>query len=144
VTRPSARVAGRIFVDTAAFYGLADPGDSCHPAAVALARQLSTAPVQLVTTNFVVAETHALLLIRQGYATALRFLDELAIGTLAVVSVSATDEERAQAIIRRYTDKSYSYTDASSFAVMERLDIAQAFTFDRNFLQHGLTMLPPM
>lgn len=37
-----------------------------------------------------------------------------------------------------------SLTDATSFVVMERLEIAQAFTFDRNFRQYGIPpLLPP-
>jgi hypothetical protein len=37
--------------------------------------------------------------------------------------VSLDDEEKAKQIIRRYTDKTFSYTDAASFAVMERLGV---------------------
>ena len=58
-----------------------------------------------------------------------------------VVRVSARDEQRARAIIARYTDKDFSLTDATSFAVMERLGISEAFTLDQNFAQYGWTML---
>ncbi|GFP36049.1 hypothetical protein HKBW3S43_01837, partial [Candidatus Hakubella thermalkaliphila] len=34
-----------------------------------------------------------------------------------------------------------SLTDATSFAVMERLKIPYTFAFDRNFTQYGLTVL---
>jgi predicted nucleic acid-binding protein len=34
-------------------------------------------------------------------------------------------------------------TDASSFAIMDRLGITRAFTFDANFSQYGLTVLTP-
>ena len=50
---------------------------------------------------------------------------------------------RAREIIRQYEDKSFSLTDATSFAVMERLRISYAFTFDRNFAQYGFTILTP-
>ncbi len=39
--------------------------------------------------------------------------------------------------------KDFSLTDATSFALMERLGVRFAFTFDRNFAQYGLTALAP-
>ena len=47
------------------------------------------------------------------------------------------DERRAREIVFGYADKDFSLTDATSFAVMERLRIPQAFTLDRNFAQFG-------
>ncbi len=60
-----------------------------------------------------------------------------------IVRVSQRDEQQAQAIILRYDDKNFSYTDATSFAVMERLRIGPAFTFDHNFAQYGIEMIGP-
>jgi predicted nucleic acid-binding protein len=57
--------------------------------------------------------------------------------------VSAADERKARDLIARYDDKAFSLTDATSFAVMERLGIDHAFTFDRNFMQYGLATLAP-
>lgn len=41
----------------------------------------------------------------------------------------------------RYDDKRFSFTDAISFVVMERLGIPYAFSFDRDFAQYGLQLL---
>ncbi len=77
-----------------------------------------------------------------GRDIALRVLqDILQSASTTVVRVSAADERRAQAILAQHGDKRYSYTDATSFAVMERLHIAAAFTFDRNFTQFGFQAL---
>jgi predicted nucleic acid-binding protein len=55
--------------------------------------------------------------------------------------VRSSDEERAKQIIYRYHDKDFSFTDAISFIVMDRLGLKLTFTFDRHFAQYGLTVL---
>jgi len=64
-------------------------------------------------------------------------------GPTDVVRVEAADEERALEIIRRHEDKDFSLTDATSFAVMSRLGIREAFAFDRHFAQYGFVLLEP-
>lgn len=131
----------RALVDTSAHYALADPRDGSHAAASAVVDQLAEGPSRLYTTNLVVAETHALLLARRGRHVALRVLQEIDLSTMTIVRVSAADERRAREILTRYDDKDFSLTDAASFAVMERLNLRYAFTFDRHFAQYGFTVL---
>ena len=96
------------------------------------------------TTNFVVAETHALVLARTGRAVAARLLQELDRSPdTTIVRVGVEDETRAREILAQYDDKDTSLTDATSFAVMERLGIAAVFAFDRHFAQYGFTLLVP-
>jgi predicted nucleic acid-binding protein len=85
------------------------------------------------------AEAHALILNRLGREAAHCVLTEILASPTTLVRVSAADERRAQAILARYTDKDFSYTDATSFAVMERLRISQAFTFDSDFTRYGFS-----
>ncbi len=44
---------------------------------------------------------------------------------ITIIRVSEADEQRAHEIIYQYDDKDFSLTDATSFAVMERLHIAR-------------------
>lgn len=131
----------RALVDTSVHYALADPRDGNHAAACAIVDQLAAAPSRLYTTNLVVAETHALLLARRGRHVALRVLQEIDRSTMTIVRVSAADERRAREILTRYDDKDFSLTDATSFAVMERLNLRYAFTFNRHFAQYGFAVL---
>jgi uncharacterized protein len=62
-------------------------------------------------------------------------------GNTLIIRVSEADERRAREILVRYDDKEFSLTDATSFAVRERLDITQAFTFDHHFVQFGFRAL---
>ena len=48
---------------------------------------------------------------------------------------------RAEDILAHYQDKTFSLTDALSFAVMERLGIQAAFSLDRHFAQFGWEMV---
>jgi predicted nucleic acid-binding protein len=73
----------------------------------------------------------------------MRFLDRLDSSGFAVERVAVADEHRAIDIIRQYDDKKFSYTDATSFSIMERLGIEHAFTFDHNFTQYGFRQLEP-
>jgi predicted nucleic acid-binding protein len=61
-------------------------------------------------------------------------------GATTVVRVSAADERRAWEIVRLYRDKDFSMTDATSFAVLERLHIGSALTFDSDFEQAGFAV----
>jgi predicted nucleic acid-binding protein len=128
-------------LDTSAYFALADSGEQRHHDADTIRNRLATERWRLFTTNFIVAETHALLLTRLGYHYAMRFLDQLDQSPTTIVRVAARDQVRAREILRQYDDKNFSLTDATSFSVMERLRITYVFTFDRNFMQYGLTVL---
>jgi predicted nucleic acid-binding protein len=56
--------------------------------------------------------------------------------------VSEADEIQARAIVEQYDDKDFSLTDATCFAIMQRLAIPRAFTLDRNFSQYGIEVIP--
>jgi uncharacterized protein len=136
-----------VFVDSSAYYALADPDDANHQSAHRIVARLALGLPRLYTTNLILAEAHALLLSRLGRDPALRFLRradaEIAAGGLTLVRVTQTDERRAREILERYQDKALSLTDTTSFAVMERLGIEAAFAFDRDFRQYGLPVLEP-
>jgi predicted nucleic acid-binding protein len=131
----------RILIDTSAYFALTNRRDVSHPFALAVRDQLVAERWHLFTTNFLLAETHALLLARLGRWVAARVLESIYQSTATVVRVSVGDERRARQIIAEYADKDFSFTDATSFAVMERLQIGTAFSFDRNFIQYGFQVL---
>lgn len=123
----------RIFVDTAAHAALIDTRDQWHSDARRVAQRLIEERWILETSNYIVAETHALLLNRRGRALAARFLRAFDRSTVKIWRISEADELRAREIIEQYDDKAFTLTDAASFAVMERLGLRYAFTFDRHF-----------
>jgi uncharacterized protein len=76
-----------------------------------------------------------------GRTHAAQFLKDMQESRTVIIRVRASDEERAKQFLFQYADKGFSFADAISFAVMERLDIRLAFTFDRDFAQYGFTVL---
>ena len=125
-------------VDTSAVYALLDRDDANHRKAVALLRSLPRRGLTPVLSNFIVAESHALLLSRLGSQVARGWLLKQ---IWPIEPVTPTDERKAREIIQRYEDKTFSYTDATSFALMERLGLKDAFAFDIHFRQYGLKLL---
>jgi predicted nucleic acid-binding protein len=123
-----------VFIDTRAFYAALNRKDEHHQEAMQLFTRAVEEEWQLFTSNFVVAETHALVLTRLGRDLAAEWLRNI---PAAVIRVSEEDESKAKRIIFGYRDKEFSYCDASSFAAMERLRIRQVMAFDPHFTQYG-------
>ncbi len=140
-TRARAFQARRVFLDSSGFLALTNSRDRYHQEARSIWTRLTDERWRTFTTNFVVAETHALFIIRLGHQSATDFLREIRQSATVVVRVTATDEQQAERIIFQYSDKTFSYTDAATFAVMDRLGIPYAFTFDHDFAQYGLNVL---
>ena len=134
----------RLFVDTSAYFALTDKRDENHEAAVHFIHQLIRERAELLTTNYIVAETHTLLLNRVGHTTALRVIEELYKSQTRIYRVREAEERRALEIIKTYTDKEFSLVDAISFATMERFHLTEAFAFDHHFAQYGFSLLPTM
>jgi len=130
-----------VFVDTGSYFALAVREDTHHHRARDLLRSLEQRGGRLFTSNFILTEMHALLLSRRGRDLAARTLERIDRSSALIVRIGPDDEQRARAIIYEYDDKNFSLTDATSFAVMERLRISTAFTFGRNFAQYGFQLL---
>lgn len=133
----------KVFVDTGAFVALKRVSEQQHPAAAEALRALIERGAQLVTTNYVFAETYNTLLSRAGRWTAFEWGTDARSGSqVEFVRVDQELEESAWEILASHADKDWSYVDAVSFAVMERDGISTAFTFDEHFAQRGLAVVP--
>lgn len=133
----------RVFVDTGAFVALRNPNEREHVLARETLSALVAGRTSLFTTNYVFAETYTALLIRRGRAEAIQWGRAFHAGqAIELIRVDEGTEERAFSTLESHDDKRWSYVDATSFALMEREGVAEAFAFDRHFAQRGLTMLP--
>ena len=62
----------------------------------------------------------------------------------SIQRVKEEDEEKAKEIIKTYTDKDFSYTDATSFTMMERLSLITVWAVDKDFVQYGKFKVRPL
>jgi uncharacterized protein len=130
-----------IFVDSSAFFAAASARDADHARARSVHARVVAEGWRLVTTTYVVAELHALTLARLGPRRALVLIERIVQSNAVVVRVIEDDWKDAFRILRRFDDKDFSFTDALSFAVMDRLGVREAFTFDRHFAQYGFQLV---
>ena len=132
-----------LFVDTSAWYPLADRGHPDHAALARTLRERVRQGARIVTTNVVVGETHALLLRRAGQAAALAFVEAVRRAPNRIEYVTAEREEEAIGRwLERFADQKFSLADACSFAVMSELGIREALTLDGHFTVAGFVVLP--
>jgi len=125
----------KIFVDTSAWYAIIDKNDRDHALA---ATKIQVLDRPLVTSNYIFDEILTLLKAKLGFTVAVPFGQKLWNQEIsALVRITEDDEERAWRIFRQYDDKGFSFTDCTSFALMERLDINIVFAFDDHFIQYG-------
>jgi len=130
----------RIYIDTSAYYALVDSDDANHHAATSLAHLLSQEAAELYTSNFVIAETHTLILNRLGYDAAAHVLASVYTSATRITRATEVDERRGREIVLQHKDKTYSLVDAISFAIMERLHLRRAWSYDQHFRQFGFSL----
>lgn len=135
-----------VFVDTSGWIEPVLRSDLDHAAMVRFAQQLQAERRQMVTTDDVLNEVVALLTTdSRGIARPLliQFINQiLSSPQVQIVHVDAQIWREAWAMLERMSDKTWSWVDASSFIVMRRLGIVEAFTTDHHFTQAGFVRIP--
>jgi len=62
---------------------------------------------------------------------------------VSVATVDAAIDQRAWEWLARHDERSYSYVDATSFEIMRRERITEAFAFDGDFSAAGFVEVRP-
>ena len=132
-----------LFVDTAGWMAMADTADPMHSAT----RQERDACLRggglLVTTDYVLNETLTMIRSRLGLSAAVRWWAQIdASSRLQWEWIGPPRAEQARRLFFAMGDEDLSFTDCTSFVVMEELRLRRALTTDRNFAQAGFEVLP--
>lgn len=118
-----------VFVDSSVWFAAANIRDWNNAAA----KQLLAGLTDLITTDHVLVESW-LIMQRQIHPRAAEEYWEAIRGGLAVVEIVGTaDLDHAWSIGRTFPDQDFSIVDRTSFAVMERLGLTRAASFDSDF-----------
>ena len=132
-----------LFVDTPGWMAMADLADPMH----AVTRQERDACLRdgglLVTTDYVLNETLTLIRSCLGRDAAVRWWEQ--INASARLQWEWIGPARAEEARRRFFEVDggdLSFTDCTSFVVMEELRLRRVLTTDRNFALAGFEVLP--
>ena len=118
-----------LFIDTSVWYAAADSRDADNKRAKAIL----ASGEHLLLTDHVLAEAWALLRNRIHGKAAEKFWEGIRNGAAAIEPVGLADLEAAWQIGLSYRDQDFSLVDCTSFAVMRRLGIERAASFDNHF-----------
>ena len=134
-----------IFVDTSAWAAMNNDKDKFYTRARDAITQFGK-QFKWVTTNYVLDESYTLLLNDVGYARALaakQVIDYLRKqNKLNIIWVDEQIAVEAWGIFEQFNrDKTWSFTDCVSYAVMKRERLTDVFAFDHHFEQMGFALL---
>jgi predicted nucleic acid-binding protein len=127
-----------IFIDTSAFLALENRKDEYHKPALIFRDFLLQSKEPLLTSDYVLDESYTIIRLRAGHSIAVEFGEMIQASDLVEIKYVPKEILReAWHIFKSFADKQFSFTDCTSFALMESLQIRAAFTFDHHFNQYG-------
>ena len=131
-----------VFVDSGAWIALALTKDPLHDRAREAWNAVTDAGARLHTSVPVVLETFTFLERNTTRDVALTWKDSLDdVKRLRVLACSATDVKQAWKYFERTDLHKLSAVDATSFVLMSRARIRNAFTFDHHFAAVGFRLV---
>ena len=130
-----------IFLDTFGLYAVFDKDDSNHSVAAASWSEWLRNGETLLTNNYVLLETLALLQHRLGIA-AVRAFHENVTPVLHIEWISTARNEAAVEAMLAASRRKLSVVDCASFQTMRHHGLRAVFTFDQHFREQGFQVLP--
>ncbi|HBG07297.1 MAG: twitching motility protein PilT [Geobacteraceae bacterium GWC2_58_44] len=131
----------RVFIDTSGFLSVLDRDDYRHAASRKAWVDLLSSDAELLTTNYVLLETFALVQNRLGLPAVRLFQDDI-VPVLHIEWIGKTQHENAAGILLSALRRKLSLVDCTSFAAMRLLGVTTAFTLDKHFKEQGFDCMP--
>ena len=127
-----------IFLDTSAIYAWADTADPNHHTAVRRLQAILDGGEELLTHNYVLVESLALLQARLGLAAAVKLARDSA--AFVIDWVDADLHASGVRELERSKKRHVSLVDYVSFLLMRRRRVTTAFAFDPDFASAGFRL----
>jgi len=96
----------------------------------------------LLTSDYIFDEALTLLRYHIGYSAARQFGEHFRRSSIVCEEITQEVRESAWQIFLDYDDQEFSFTDCTSFALMKKKSIQDAFTFDAHFQTMGFMVYP--
>ena len=128
-------IVERVFVDTSAIYAYINAKDPDHDRIKGFFNSFEG---QLLTSNFIFDEIITLVVARMGHDRAVLTGQVLLNPEIFItIRVGISDERSAWELFLNRQDKTYSFTDCTSFVIMRKMDITNFLALDPHFQQEG-------
>lgn len=127
-----------VFLDTSALAAFFDKADEMHLEARAKMEIIKRKKLKLLLTNFIFDEAITLCLARTNHEKAVE-MGEFIFNSKIVEFEWLTEElqRKAWEYFKRHNDKVYSFTDCTSFLIMQKRELRYYFFFDEDFKRAG-------
>jgi predicted nucleic acid-binding protein len=132
----------RVFVDTSCFYAHLNPDDPFHAQARELLSRAAREGWTLVTTNYVLVETLAVVQSRLGWE-AVAAWQQRVLSHVHVAWVDETLHALGEARWSQARERRLSLTDCISFEYMRKQGIGEALAQDTHFVRAGFGLPGP-
>jgi predicted nucleic acid-binding protein len=133
-----------IFIDTSAFLAIENREDSYHESALRFRDACLKSRQLFITSDYVLDESYTIIRLRAGHEIAVQFGEALRSSRfIHIEHVTPEIIEDAWKIFKTYGDHDFSFTDCTSFVLMEYLKINTAFAFDAHFREYGKFTVSP-
>ena len=123
-----------IFLDTSAIYALADRDDPHHQQAKGLFQDILNSEEGILTHNYILVESLALIQFRLGLDAALKLAQSASAFEIVWIDTAIHQEAVRQLESGR---RQSSLVDQVSFAIMRSHKLDRALAFERNFELEG-------
>ena len=130
-----------VFVDTSALLALLDRAQRRHEEVASAWKEIVAAERPLVTSNYVVVESFALLQRRAGM-DAVRVLVTRFLPLMETVFATGPVHDAAVSAFITADRRRLSFVDCVSFELMRHHGIAEALSLDADFRREGFRVLP--
>ena len=136
----------KIFLDTSALIAYYNTNDKHHKEAAEIMDKIRAGDIPLTrfyVTDYIFDETVTFIEMVLGKHELAKDVGEALLSS-PFTSMLRIDEEAFQDAWTRFTTaQGTSFTDCTSFSMIERYGITQVFTLDRHFREAGFNTIPP-